>query len=217
MTGILHRAFFLTVLLGSGLLVNASAEPPAAEDEPATQPEVEPNSPRETALAMNRAMRALDEKAMIDLMHAATPEQKAYARAVAQSDAYVARLLAAVAERFGPAAVPTVQEAIQDISDDDIRAAEEIRDGSRARLVGKDGRFVFHYLLKDGSWKIDLAAAFEGMQVPISLVTADTYRRGNWAKVVAQDVAAGRYRSLEQLLDDIHERFGPPSTRPSDD
>lgn len=174
----------------------------------------QPSSPRATAFAMNEAMRAFDEKAMVALQHTANDDQKRYARASAASDAHVARLLAAVEEKFGKPAVAKVQDAIHDISDADLAAAEEKIDGIKATLTGAADKFTFHYVLVDGNWKIDLPTTFKDLQLPMQFMIDDAYRRGNWAKVAAQDVSAGSYKSLDELLAAIEKRFDAGEEEP---
>lgn len=174
----------------------------------------QPSSPRATALAMNEAMRAYDEKAMAALQHTTNDDQKRYARASAAADAHVARLLAAAEEKFGKAAVAKVQEAISDISDEDIAAAEEKIDGIKATLTGKADKFTFFYVLVDNQWKTDLPTIFAAAPFPVQLRIDDAYRRGNWAKVAAQDVSAGSYKSLDDLLAAIKKRFDADEEEP---
>lgn len=174
----------------------------------------QPSSPRATALAMNEAMRAYDEKAMVALQHTANDDQKRYARAAAAADAHVARLLAAVEEKFGKDAIAKVQNAIHDISDTDLTAAVEEIDGIKATLTGKADKFTFHYVLVDSQWKIDLPATFKDLQIPMQFMIDDAYRRGNWAKVAAQDVLAGSYKSLDSLLAAIQKRFDGDQAAP---
>lgn len=175
-----------------------AAAPHAFADEPATQPA---QTPKAVLQSYNAAMRAGDVDAIIAIYHASDETEQRVVRAVARSEAYVGGLLVAVKEKFGDDSVKRVGEALNDVSDADIEAADVTIDGERAvlRFAGGGGAVM---VLADGRWRASAAEIIEdygSAQVAID----QTARRGNFAKVLAQDIAAGQVESVDAVVDRI--------------
>lgn len=169
---------------------------------PATAPAEEPI---DGLASYNRAMATGDERTMLARQHADTPAQQRLARVAARSDAMVAKLVSAVVARFGADAGPAVARAIGDVRVEDIRQTRV--EGERAELLGEDGQRLVALVRVEGKWKIDLTE-LAGDDDTARASTDNILRTLNLAKVLRQDVEAGRYASAAALVSAIEAARG---------
>jgi hypothetical protein len=205
--------FALIVIVGFALIRTAPArgEQPATApaQAPATAPASEPaaatahvaSEVKAALKAYNAAMRAGDIDGMLALAHTTNEDEARFAKAIARADAHVAKLLSAAHERFGADARAKVGDAIDDADDDDIDAATVLAEGDRAAIAFQSGGSAPMVRI-DGTWKVNSGRFLQELG-PVDDAIDSFNRRGNFAKVVAQDVAAGKYKTLDELLERI--------------
>jgi hypothetical protein len=194
----------LTICVSALLILATSTVAARGSDHPTTAPG---ESPKSALKGYNAAMRAGDVDALVELQHAVTDVEKRVARAVARSEAHVGRLLVATRETFGPEGATRVGKALHDVSDADIDASTETITGDRATLRFPAGGSAV-LVQVDGEWKSSVADLVRGFGGDPDEAIATIARRGNFAKVMAQDIGAGKYKSVDAAVERIerHER-----------
>jgi hypothetical protein len=180
----------------------AHAEP--ATSAPTTAPGV---SPKAALKAYNAAMRAGDADGIVALQHAANDAETRAARAIANSEVEVAKLLAAAQAKFGHAGAGKIGRAIGDVSDADIDAANETVTGQRALLRFATGGSAAMVCV-DGEWKASVADVVRSAGGNAAAVIDHFTRRGGFARGLAQDISGGRVKGADEAVARIerHER-----------
>lgn len=197
-------AICLTVCL-SGARAQPASTAPASTAPASTAPAG--HDAKAALKAYNAAMRAGDIEAMVALQHTTADDQARFAKTIARADAHVAKLLVAAQERFGGDAQVRVGQAIHDASDADIDAAAIELDGERVNIHFHSGGSAPMRQV-NGKWKCDTGSLLGEFKNNVEAGIDHFSKRGNFAKVTAQDIAAGKYKTLDELLDRIgkHER-----------
>jgi|SRR5688500_1202322 hypothetical protein len=175
----------------------APASPATAPASPTTAPG---HSPKSSLKAYNAAMRAGDADGIVALMHAADEKEQRVAKAIARSEVYVGKMLESVRGKFGPEGAARAARAIGDVSDADIESSVETIEGDRAilRFGGEGGSATL--VRVDGEWKSSTAAVLRGFNGDADAAVDQFQRRGNFAKVLAQDVAAGQVKTPDEVV-----------------
>lgn len=179
------------------------AEPPATA--PATRPA---QSPQQMLKAYNAAMRAGDADTIEKMHHAITEAEQRVARAMGRSEAYVGKMLDAANASFGADGVAKVGRAFNDISDADIDASEVTIEGNAA-VMSFAGGGTTEFVIADGQWKIPVASQMRGSG-NADLVIDSVSRRGNFAKVLAQDISSGQVKTADEAVVRIQKRDQAP-------
>jgi len=196
----------IACLLGAALAATEPASRPAVEPVDSGAPATRPAdaSPVDAMLRYNAAMRAGDTQGIIDSYHTTTPEEARYVRLIADAETHIGRLLTESARRFGEPAAKKVGKAIGDLGDDDARRAKVTTDGDTAQLVFDDPDFPLNLIRIDGVWKYDFRkwlGAESGL--PTQIWVEGAMRTGHLAKVLAQDVAIGKFKTVDELIAEI--------------
>jgi hypothetical protein len=182
------------------LLVVAIVSAVRASPDPATAPAALPETPRNGLKAYNSAMKAQDMDGMLARTHGPTEDAQRVAKAMARSDAHTARLLNATRDKFGALASTSLGKAIGDASDAEIDAGTERITGNSAIVTFPNGGST-GLILVDGIWKVDITAMIKNADGNVELLIEAVSRVGNRAKVVAQEVADGKYKRVDQVID----------------
>ncbi len=173
---------------------------------PATQPATLPaRGPQEVLKGYNAAMRAGDSESIEKIFLTRNDAERRVVRAMGRAEAHVGRMLAASEAKFGADGVAKVQRAFRDNSDSDIDAAEVRITGERA-VVSFGGTNNTVFVLVDGSWKVPAASLLADGDADPDLVIDEISRRGNFAKVLAQEITAGQLKSLEDVINRVEKR-----------
>lgn len=201
-----------TVLFSVAL---AMADEPATAPAtlPATAPTLPAESPKQMLKSYNAAMRAGDMDAIEKIFHATTEDEQRAARAMARSEVQVGRMLVAAQEKFGPDGVARIQKAFRDNSDADIEAAQFTIESDRATLRFAGG-FSQRFIIRDGRWRVSVAESLRNDGITAEQMIDSVSRRGNFAKVLGQDIASGQLKSVEQVIARIEQRDGASSDDP---
>lgn len=208
----LSTTFSIRIVCGVGVVLGAmsltSAVPPVSTDPPPTtapaaQVVVELDGPKAAMLAYNAGMRSQDAGAMTARQHATTADGKRLVRATVGADLWVGALLVETEKKWGKDARLAVGQAIEDMQDEQALAAEASIDGDAGTLTivetGEEMRFV----RVDGVWKFDVDHLVKQVGRQFEPFLIDLSRRGNLAKVLSQDLAAGRYQTADELVTTI--------------
>jgi hypothetical protein len=172
----------------------AGAEPTTSA--PTTAPG---ETPKAALLAYNAAMRAGDADGIVALHHATSDAERRVARAIADSEVEVGKLLAAARAKFGDAGAASVGRAIGDVSDADIQAATEQVNGDRAVLRFKHGGAA-PLVRADGEWKSSVADVIRAGGGAAQQSIDHFTRRGSFARGLAQDIVAGRVKTADDAV-----------------
>jgi hypothetical protein len=195
---------YLAMIVGIATLCSTvRAEPPATA--PAVVPSTQPaQSPKEMLKGYNAAMRAGDADTIAKLHHASGDAQERVAAAMAKAEVQVGALLVAAREKFGADGLAKVGKAIGDLSDSDIDSSEVTIMGDRAVMRFPSGG-AQEFVLASGQWKIPVSALMRGSPSAEPVIDSIS-RRGNFAKVLTQDINSGQVKTLEDVLQRIDRR-----------
>jgi len=174
--------------------------PRALWAEPTTAPQTTAETPRGGLKAYNTAMRAQDVEGMLACTYAPTEDAQRVAKAMAASDAQTARLLKVTGEKFGALASTSLGTVIGDAGDTEIDASGEVIEGNIATVTFPNGGST-GLILVDGRWKVNIVAMIKNANGNVDALAVAVSRVGDRAKVVADEVAAGKYKRIDQVID----------------
>lgn len=194
----------LSILLSTQFVRASDASQPATA---ATIASVAEESPKAALKAYNAAMRAGDVAGMVGMNYATNDDERRVARACAQSDLEVGRLIAAARDRFGDDAAKRVSEAINDEGDADIDAGTETINGNHGGVTFVGGDEPSPLIKVNGQWKVDVGAMIKQFSGPPDQLADSVIERGSAAKVTRQELVAGQYPSVDALVDALKSRL----------
>jgi len=174
--------------------------PRSAAAEPTTAPQAASETPKGGLKAYNAAMRAEDVDGMLACTYAPTEDAQRVAKAMAASDTQTARLLKVTREKFGALASTSLGTVIGDAGDAEIDASGEVIEGGTAVVTFPNGGSS-GLILVDGQWKVNIVAMIKNANGNVDALVAAVSRVGDRAKVVADEVAAGKYKRIDQVID----------------
>jgi hypothetical protein len=171
---------------------------------PSSAPSAGNETPAQGLKAYNAGIRAEDSDAMLGRIYAAGADEQRLARAMVRTDVCMGRLLKATRDKFGDAGLKKMAAAVGDASDEDIDAAPVTIDGDHAVIKLPIAGYA---MVRDGGrWKIDASSLLIGSGERATAAADRIAALGSRAQVLADAVAAGKYKSV----DDVIEKFKSP-------
>jgi hypothetical protein len=165
------------------------------------------DSPKAALKAYNAAMRTGDVAGMVALQYAKDDDERHVARACAQSDLEVGRLIQTTRQRFGDDAAKAISQAINDEGDADIDAAAQNIDGTHGGVTFVGAAGATPMIRADGGWKVDIAAMLKQYDGTADQLSDQVIRRGSAAKVTTQELIAGHYTTVDAVVTALKARL----------
>ena len=184
----------------------------APSTNPATRPAAD-LTPKGLVVAAYRAGLAGDEQAMIGCFDKLTPQQETSLRQVVRLQAAAQELSKTTTARFGAAAGEQMLTTLGlGVSPADIAGATETIEGQSAIVdMGKSGPGKVPVVRVGNTWKVS-AEVFRGFNAP---AVAQLEPLIPAFKVLAADVAAGEFKTVEELQQALAKMMQPGrQTRP---
>lgn len=175
---------------------NARADDPAAAAAAATD---DAQAVLAAFRAYNDAMMRLDEQGMSGHNHVVTERDRRFSDAMVSVDLAIARLKLAAQERFGDDSASLVGKAAGDLSNDDLATATPVIEGDRATILS------VAMIKVDGAWKFDLGIN-DAPDEQVNAAIASLNTRASRAKALLEDLNAGKFKTLQDLLAAIRQR-----------
>jgi hypothetical protein len=148
--------------------------------------------------AYNAAMAAEDVDGMLAHVHGTTESGQRIAKAITRTDTQVSKLLKAARDKFGADAAAKLGKAVGDVSNEDIDSGTVAIDGDQATVRHGQGGGIALIRAADGKWKINADSL--GGANPDAVIQSFS-ATGNRAKVIAQEVAADKFKSIDEVID----------------
>ncbi len=162
-------------------------------------------SPRDTALASDKASERLDQELLEKFSYASSPLDKQYLHAACKYCIELTRVELAVRKRWGQKVDDAFIHGVGEKTDDDVRAAEFKLDGDKATVWFKGDKEPNGTLIKiDGVWKYDTHADLEGQSdddVKDSVKRFDTLAKQ--ISPYAAKVENGEYKDPDSVTADV--------------
>ena len=198
-------------LLRMSFLLLLAATVPRALAEPATRPAApDPNSPKGTLLAWSQNLPAGGVEKAMEIYHAVTPAERVAARAMAEENLSSATLQKLVQDKWGKAACDKIIRAISDESDDDLLAADEIKEGDHVVIKFKDrgdDQVPLTLVRVDGKWKISIAAFLKDAGASGLELTRFCRVVTNQIDVSVKEFNAGQYADVDAMARVVAQRI----------
>lgn len=199
----------LTLAASLAFSALASAQPTT---QPTTQPDlgsvqVQPGaaghpiqSPVETYIHYTEFARKADAKAMLNYYKFDNEGEKKVAEQLIAADITLARLAQATFSKFGEAAMVKEQQAIGDARPEGMTSKVVTAEGiAIANLSDVAGNPVVSMISSDRRWKIFLSPLIKFWETPDKLL-AEVNRQKSKAEQLTENLNAGKYKTIEDLL-----------------